>query len=136
MEPKFKEGDWCFCEFKLQQVQRTQDNRINAVSDGRFEMSSYDLTDKCYPLSLVIKNISDSVAYHSNKFHSIKSNSLNHPDLNRKLIELWIDMCEAADHEKQLKIKYEALDRFGEAVINAVKDIRATVIDGVNIFTR
>ena len=31
---KFQKGEWCFCEFKLQQVMETEENRITGISDG------------------------------------------------------------------------------------------------------
>jgi hypothetical protein len=85
---KFKQGEWCFCEFVLQQVIETEENRITAVSDGMFRLSSNDLSDRCYPLEMIIKIISDEVAYWSKEFHSLKINTLNYPDLNKELFPI------------------------------------------------
>lgn len=136
MQPKFKQDDFCFSEFRLKQVTRTEENRITAVSDGLFSTSAYDLSDQCYPLTLPIKVISDAVAYYSTKFHSLKNNSLNHPDLNRKLIEIWIEMCDLVDDDKALRNKYKELDQFGEEVIKTVQNTLNQVVSGVQLFTR
>ena len=47
---KTQKGEWCFCEFRLQQVTETEENRITRVSDGMVSSFSTDLSDRCYPL--------------------------------------------------------------------------------------
>lgn len=69
---KFKQGEWCFCEFALQQVMETEENRITGVSDGMFRLSGHDLSDRCYPLEMKVKQISDIVAFWSKEFHALK----------------------------------------------------------------
>ena len=118
--PKFNKGDWCFCEFKLQQVQEIEDDRITRVSDGHFTMSGRDLSDVCYPLNMRIKLISDTVAYWSAEFHNLKYYKLNHPDLNRELIKRWIEMCECTQNN-DLETLYENLNNFVLKVIDKVK---------------
>lgn len=131
--PKFKKGDWCFCEFKLQQIKDTKEERITEVTDGRFSLSSYDLTDRCFPIDIRIKNISDSVDYWREQFHALKHNSLNHPDLNRELIRRWIEMCVETD-DKKLQLLYDKLDEFGRGVKDAVANIKYTEVSDVRIF--
>ena len=133
-ELKFKKGDWCFCEFKLQQIQETQDNRITCVSDGMFSLSSNDLSNKCFPLDMKIKQISDTVDYWSNAFHNLNNNSLNYPDLNRALISKWIEMCENKENENLLKELYLQLNKFGKDVTTKVKNLSYEEIDGINLF--
>lgn len=133
-EPKFKKGEWCFCEFTLKQVKETKDDRITSVTDGYFEHGGSDLSDRCYPLDLNIKRISDEVNYWSKKFHDLKTNSLNHPDLNRELISRWVEMCEAKDDHQKLQKLYDSLSEFGNAVISKVRDLSDETIGGVRIF--
>lgn len=130
---KFQKGDWCFCEFKLQQVQETTDNRITSVSDGSFSLSSNDLSDRCFPLELDVKRISDSVSYWSEEFHKIKVN-INHPDLNRELISRWVEMCEHRKDADTLKMLYKRLDQFGQSIVNRVRDLTYEEIEGVRLF--
>lgn len=132
-EPKFKEGEWCFCEFVLQQVQETKDNRITSVSDGMFSLGSNDLSDRCYPLTMRIKRISDTVKHWSNEFHKLHHNNLNHPDLNRELIRRWVEMCEESD-DKKLQELYDSLSEFGNSVIRKINDLRYEQIEGINLF--
>jgi len=133
-EPKFKQGEWCFCEFTLKLVKETKEDRITSVSDGYFEHGSYDLSDRCYPLTLEIKRISDEVNYWSKKFHELKNNSLNHPDLNRELISRWVEMCEAKDDHEKLRKLFDSLSEFGTAVITKVRDLGGEEVQGVRIF--
>jgi hypothetical protein len=109
MEVKFEKGDWCFCEFKLQQILEVDGDKVREVSDGSFRLSSSDLSDRCYPLDLKVKRISDSVSYYRDKLHEIKSLNLNYPDLNRELIGRWCEMCNVRNDDKMLQKKYDEL---------------------------
>lgn len=131
----FKVKDFCFCEFTLQQIKEIKENRITSVSDGVCSMSSHDLSDRCFPLDLKIKRISDTVAYYSNKFHALKNNSINYPDLNRELIKRWVNMCNCTD-DKELQKLYDSLGSFCNSVIEAVENLNFIQIEGVNIIRR
>jgi hypothetical protein len=135
-EPKFKQGDWCFCEFKLQQVKKTEEDRITEVSDGFISHSSSDLSDRCYPFEMKYKLISDEVAYWNRTFRELHNNALNYSDLNRKLIEMWCEMCDNADNEETLKTLYRKLSEFGNAIVSKVRDLSYEEIDGVRLFRR
>lgn len=135
-KPKFNKGEWCFCEFELSQIVKTQENRITERTDGFFNHSSHDLSDRCFPLEMPIKRISDSVAYWSKTFHGLKFNGLNHPDLNRALISRWVEMCNASDDEEQLKILFKKLDEFGQEIQRKVSDLKHEQVAGVKIFSR
>jgi len=130
---EFKEGDWCFCEFKLQQILKIEDGEITGVSDGICTMGGH-LNDSCYPLDMKIKQISDGVAFWHKKFHDLSVSSLNHPDLNQALIEKWIEMCENKDNADKLKKLYKRLDEFGKSIIEKVDDIKNEKIEGIKIF--
>ena len=131
---KFKQGEWCFCEFALQQVMETEGNRITAVSDGIFRQDGHDLSDRCYPLEMKVKQISDTVAYWSKEFHALKNNALNHPDLNRELIRRWVELCDNRENEKRLKELYDKLSEFGNSVIRRVRDLKFEEVEGVSLF--
>jgi hypothetical protein len=131
-EPKFKIGDWCFYEFKLVQIEDTEENRITAVSDGYVTRRSYDLSDRCYPMEMKVKLISDDVYYWSKQFQLVKN--LNHPDIHRKLVEIWVDMCENKNDDAKLKVLYERLNAFSETIMKKVKDLSLEEVEGVKIF--
>ena len=133
---KFKKEDWCFCEFKLQQIMETEENRITGVSDGMFRLGSSDLSDRCYPLEMKVKQISDTVAYWSTEFHRLKNNSLNHPDLNRELIRRWVELCDNREDENRLKELYDKLSEFGNSVLRKVRDLNFEEVEGVSLFRR
>jgi hypothetical protein len=133
MEQRFKEGDWCFCEFELKQIVVMDGNCITSVTNGFIRSSSLDLSDRCYPLDLKVKTISDSVKYWSDKFHKIKLN-INHPDLNRELINRWTDICDARFNEEKCKALMQSLDEFGKSIVEACEDLKCKEIAGVKLF--
>ena len=133
--PVFRQFDWCFCEFKLQQIKEMKGNCITSVSDGNFSHGSSDLSDRCYPLEMKYKVISDEVAYWSKKLHDLDHNSLNYPDIHRALVDRWCEMCDNADDDK-LQDLYTKLANFGNTIINKVRDTRSEYVDGVRIFGR
>jgi hypothetical protein len=133
-EPKFKVGEWCFCEFTLKQVMETEDDRITSVSDGYIRHGSTDLSDRCYPLEMNVKRISGEFEWWSKKFHELKNNSLNHPDLNRELIDRWCKACDDRDDNEKIKKHYSSLAKFGEAIISRVNELQNDVIEGVKLF--
>lgn len=135
MKLTFKEGDWCFCEFALQQIgECTDDGRIRNVSDGAFNLSSHDLSDRCFPLEMSVKRISDSVAYWSRQFDKLNHNGLNHPVLNRELIRRWAEMCELRDNTEAVQILTKKLNDFASSVIYRVNDLRNDEVEGVSLF--
>lgn len=133
---KFKKEDWCFCEFKLQQIMETEEDRITSVSDGMFRLGSSDLSDRCYPLEMKVKQISDTVAYWSREFHNLENNSLNHPGLNRELIRRWVELCDNREDENRLKKLYAKLSEFGNSVLQKVKGLEFEEVDGLSLFRR
>jgi hypothetical protein len=131
---KFKQGDWCFCEFALQQVMETVENRITSVSDGSFRHGGSDLSDRCFPLELRVKKISDNVAYWSKEFHSLKNNALNYPDLNRELIRRWVELCENRYDDNRVQELHDQLSSFCNSVIQNVKDLSFKEVEGIRLF--
>lgn len=133
---KFKNGDWCFCEFKLHQIMNTEENRITEVSDSMFRLFGHDLSDRCFPLDLGIKRCSDTAAYWSREFHRLNHNGLNYPDLNRELVRRWAEMCENIHYEKRLQELYDNLNKFGNDVIKKVNGLRHEAVEGIHLFRR
>lgn len=130
--PKFKKGDWVFCEFVLQQIKDTNEDRVTSVTDGFFELSGRDLSDRCFPLTVKNKRVSNEVEGWSKRFHALKGPGLNYPDLNRELIRRWVEMCEA--DEKDLQKLYDSIGEFGRKIERRVQELKYEEIEGVNIF--
>jgi len=133
---KFNKGEWCFYDFELCQVTEVEENRITEVQDGIATHSGSDLSETCYPLEMSVKRISDSVAYWSDKFHELKNNALNHPDLHRELIEMWVELCENRDNEARLRKLYDKLNDFGRSVLQRVHELSLEEVGGVYLFRR
>jgi len=132
----FRQGDWCFCEFKLQQIKEMEKNCITSVTDGNFSHGSSDLSDRCYPLEMKYKQISENVDYWKKKIQELNNNSLNYPDIHRAFIEKWCEMCDNADDHDKLRILYDKLAEFSRTIISKVQDSRTEIVDGVRIFGR
>lgn len=128
-----KIGDWCFKEFKLSQIKEIEKGRITSTSDGYFVSSSWDLNDRCFPLDLEVLRSSSEVEYWSDKLHACKQ-KLNYPDINRKLVEIWVEMCENKDNVEKLKASYEKVRNFAQAVIDKSNALKENVVEGVSIF--
>ena len=134
MKPKFEKGTWIFCEFELQQVKETEENRITSVTSGHLQMGGHDLSDRCFEINMRTKIASDNVQYWNRQFHDTKgSNALNHPDLNRALIERWVAICEEKNDEKR-QVLYDKLSEFGRAVLEKIRDARFQEVEGVSVF--
>lgn len=131
--PKFKAGEWCFCEFTLQLVKKTEEDRITSVTDGYFELGSRDLTDRCFPLTINIKRISNHIEYYSKKLHEIKTGNLNHPDLNRELIRRWVEMCENSENNEFIQARYDANEKFYKDILNAIKNFSQAEVEGIRL---
>ena len=131
---KFQKGDWCFCEFKLQLVKNTEENRITEVSDGFFSLGSLDLSDRCFPLSLKTKCASDIVSNWHDKFHAVNNIGLNYPDLNRALISMWVELCENIDNDSEVQRIYDKINAFGNSVLKKCRNLQGEYVDGVQLF--
>lgn len=131
---EYKINDWVFCEFKLQQIREMDGDRVTSVSDSRFSLSGNSLGDRCFPLDLNIKNISDSVAWYSDKIHALNHNGLNHPDIHRELINRWVEMCHVKDDKVALKGLFDSLADFYKSIEQIVSGLSNQYAGGVKIF--
>lgn len=136
MGNKFKAGDWVFCEFKLQQIKSAEEGRVTCVTDSMFEHSSYDMTDRCFPLDLRIKAASDSVSYKWDILQGLKPNSLNYPDLHRALVSKWIELCENIDDSKKMQALYDSLNEFVRKIQERMQELRYEEIEGISLFRK
>lgn len=139
MKKIFKVGDWCFCEYKLQQVTRIAkelcalgNTIVTEVTDGNFILSSSNITNRCFHITYATKQISEVFQTWNNKFHSSGFNGLNYPMLNSKLINEWATMC-ASDDDILIKELYDYIDEFGQNVMVEIKKMKELSVDGVRL---
>ncbi len=130
-----KVGEWCFCDFKLMQITEVRNNKITGVSDGIISMGG-NSTDRCYPLDMSVKQISDSVNCWSKKLHKTTINGINYPDINLKLISLWMEMCNARYMADELKFLYGELNRVGNLFDEAIRDMEDHTVGGIKLFRK
>jgi len=131
---KFKKGDFCFYEFELFQVITTEEDRITSVDDGTIISSGYDLSYKCYPVDLKVKNISDEVKYWYGKIKNIGFNSINYPEIKEKFVEIWIELCKNKDNPQELNPILKDFHSFGNEIIEKIYEIKKLTINGTKIF--
>tara|TARA_R110000796_G_scaffold11198_4_gene37354 strand:+ start:3957 stop:4379 length:423 start_codon:yes stop_codon:yes gene_type:complete len=137
---EFKEGDWVFCEFKLQRIKKMEDGRVTGVYDGMFEHSGRDLSERCFHLDMKVKRCSDEAKSWSDKFHKLGNPGLNHPGLKNALVSKWAALCELAiaeenDFNKGLfDVAWEDLHKFGTDVVNRINDLEYEKVSGVKLF--
>lgn len=133
-EPKFKKDDWCFFEFELFQVKETEDNRITRVTDGYFEHSGHDLSDTCFPVDMKIKVSSDESHTLYKRIREAAGNSnINYPDIHRKIVELWVDLCENQNNNNKYNEAWVNLQTFGNDMVRKLRDMKFEEIGGVKI---
>ena len=121
----WKDGDWCFFEFKLCQIV-VKDGKVQEASDGMFRTSGHDLSYACRPLTLRNANLTQHAEHWSDKLHKEGHGGLNYPDIHRKLVELW---CASCDSQEGDLVACEAVGEFARKVLAAIKNTKA--IDGV-----
>lgn len=115
---RFAVGQWMFFEFKLGQVKGMEDGRVTEFTDGSFNTSGNDLTDRCVPLTMATKRISDTYDYYSSRLHKEGSNGLNYPDIHRWMAEAWYAACSHAEDVAALKSDYDKVQKFCDEVLN------------------
>lgn len=132
--PKFKKGDFVFCEFKLQEIMEMKNDQVTEVSDGYFRHGSNDLNDRCFHLSLRVKTISDFFDETHDKIHKLKNNALNYPDMMNYLVVKWAECCETSN-DKQAREITDSVEKWFQEVETYVKDdLKNKSIGGVKVF--
>lgn len=92
MSKEWQVGDWCFCEFKLQQIKEMKDGRITSVRNGICSTGGRDFSDRCFELKLEIKLISEQFL---SAWHVVCK--LRHPnslEIRRLLVREWVKTCQ------------------------------------------
>ena len=128
-----KPNDWVYCEFKLGQIDSMEDERVTGFTDGSFHMGGNDLSDRCFPLNMRIKRISDEYDFVSDKLHKEGTNALNYPDIHRWLVNHWVETCLCSD-DKDLRIaRYGKLNDFCDKVLQKCRDFKFETVEGVRL---
>lgn len=105
-----------------------------ALSDGVCRKSTSIDYAKCYPIDMVSLWAASAVQYRKNELYK-HVRSLNWPDVNRKLMCFFQDLCEAEDKETREAV-YNQMDTWCTKVAESVSDAKNVVIDGVSIFAK
>lgn len=133
---RWKEGDWCFCEFKLNLIKDVKNSQVREVSDGVICQSSNSLNDRCFALDLGIKNIADTVKWYSDKLHAFKNVKLNYPDIHRYLVSQWVKACLNKDDNVAVENIYQELNDFWREIEDRGLNVKATTVQGISVFGR
>jgi hypothetical protein len=133
MNYKFKVNEWCFCEFKLQQITDMEGDRVTSVSDGMSILCSSDLSDRCFPLDLKIKRITDAVAESYDLLHLKSKVNLNYPDLKRAFVSRWVEGCKVKDDEKYFSAWLASFRGFNNAIWDKINQTKDFEVEGVRL---
>lgn len=132
-QPKFNKGEWCYCDFRLQQVTETSGARITETFDGIVRSGGYDKSTECYPITVDIKLVSEFIEDLNNKLRGI-GNRLNWPEISKALIERWVLLCESIGDAEELKSQYNSVTNFCKVIIEKHTELKNTYVEGVRIF--
>lgn len=132
---KFKVGDFCYSEFDLVEIKEIEKNptRITEISDGYFNRVSHNLNDDCLPISLRTKILSEKVKEYHSKISELSSPNLNFPDIHRKYVHDWKQMCLAEDAQEATEM-LRKLENFTYSIIEKVNQNQLEEIDNIKIF--
>lgn len=131
-----KVGDWVWCEYKLQQIAEMNGERVTSVSDGYFSHGSRDLSDRCFPLDMSAKLVSEGyAAAYARIREKAGALNLNYPDLHWWFVDAWCIAMGGRNVADSLKASYARLHEFEHKVIAACEAARRhAVVDGVSLF--
>lgn len=89
-----KVGDWMFCDFELMQIKEMRDERITDVTDGFVTHGGRDFNNRCFPLTMCIKIISEEFKTWRDEIRKL-GNHINMNSVDALLIDWWIECCYA-----------------------------------------
>ncbi len=133
MDKNFKIDDWIFYEFELYQVQNIQDSMIT-VTDGYMSTCSFNNIVKCFPVTMIIKLISDEFNTYYENFKKINLKGLDLSSIHNYLIWLWVSCCENCNSNYTIQEYYNKLKSFEKEVLDECERVKNTKVNNINIF--
>jgi len=130
---KFSVGEFIFFEFELSQIKKMNAEEVWEVTDGMFGCSGRCLTERCVPLTLRNKVISDHFKYISKKIHDLNSNNLNYPDIHRSLVDMWIKACNTKN-EEEIKEIYNQSENLKDKILERCQVMKQEEVCGIKLF--
>lgn len=122
---RFSEGEWALFDHEVVQIKKTEAGRVRSVSTGSFETSSYDLSDRLFPLTLAGKGCADWFDYYYHDLHREDgSGKLNWPDLARHITLLWAHAMVVLGDEEATRLAYDKAQKFFLEVKDKLRDLR------------
>jgi len=118
-------GDMCFFEFDLSQVKEMRGNNVTKVSNGYMNTSTGgSFNDRCFPVTLEIKLISDRYSSYSTKLHKQGLAGLNFPDIHRWLVAHWAETCSKPNNREWIGKRYRELQGFAQEILEKCQGTR------------
>lgn len=110
----WQEGDWCFCRFKLQQIEKIKEERITSVTDGYARYGNHDFSNCCFPLDMIVKSISE---HYEAAWRDVSKmcHPANH-NIYQVLVQEWVKTCNQKEDLSFFKIQIQRLESFVEAI--------------------
>lgn len=103
-------NQWLFCSYEFGQITDMEGDRVTGFTTGTFRTGSHDLSDRCFPLTMEVKRLSEVFAYESARLHREGASGLNYPRMHDWLVDHWCHACVAVDPKRQQELVKEASD--------------------------
>lgn len=129
-------GDWIIFQYRIVQIKEAKDGRVTSVSDGQFETSGYNLSDRCFPLTLANKNAADYIESYAARVHREGGPGLNYPALHSKAVELAWGIMNLPEEKDAREPAYEAARKFYQVLFEAIRSHSAVEIENIRVFGR
>lgn len=121
------EGDWVVFDLRVGQIKKIHDGKYQEFSDGHIGTSGR-IADRCRPLTLRNKAITETVEYYYKSLKEIDGETgFNYPDISNYFSQIALDAIDGEDHK-------EMFSR-AQAFVRAARDYER-IIDGVRLFRR
>jgi len=130
----WKEGDWCFHDFELYQIQRIEDGKVRGLTNGVIDTSATDFSDAIFPLTLVNKVISEGVMRYWGELKNLERVSLNYPDLHREYYRRWYEIITTEAHGEKTTPLWDNFRLFQKELINNIKYHEHASLNGIRIY--
>lgn len=133
--PPFNLGQWIWCEHKLQQIKEMEDDQVTCVTDGYLSISSRSINDRCFPMDIRAKLVSEEYAGAYDRLHKTgRGLNLNFPDIHRWFVAEWAGVMQKRHDDEAVKSGYERLRTFERELTDAVEKAAATTAGGLRLF--
>jgi len=109
-----QEKDWVFFDFELYQIDKMKDGRVVRLTNGLGTTGAHDLSDRCFPLAMDIKVISDEFALWQKVLRQTRHPNM--AEIHCLLAQQWAECCRNKDDPEFIRKQYRNLEAFTKQI--------------------